>query len=220
MEENKKHSEKQNGNGALRERMPLIVAVALVVLLGGAAAGFAYFGVSSRTVYTDKATIQAPEIPLAPTKSDTLKSVFVTPGDLIAPNTVVAQVGTELIKSQVGGLVISTNNNIGALVAAGTPVVTVIDPSTLRVVGEVDENKGLSRIKVGDPVTFSVDAFPGQQFSAVVDEIAPTSNQSGIVFNISSSRATQQFDVKARFDTSAYPQLKNGMSARMTIYVR
>jgi multidrug efflux pump subunit AcrA (membrane-fusion protein) len=87
-------------------------------------------------------------------------------------------------------------------------------------VGEIDENKGLDLIKVGDPVTFTVDAFGGQKFSAVVDEISPTSNQSGIVFNISNSRETQQFDIKARFDTTTYTQLKNGMSARMWIYLK
>jgi hypothetical protein len=63
-----------------------------------------------------------------------------------------------------------------------------------------------------------VDAFGSQQFSGVIDEVAPTSNASGVVFNISSARETQQFDVKARFDATKYPQLKNGMSARMWVY--
>ncbi len=67
---------------------------------------------------------------------------------------------------------------------------------------------------------FTVDAFGGQTFTGVIDEVAPTSNQSGIVFNISNQRQVQQFDVKARFDTTAYPQLRNGMSARMWIYTK
>src|SRR5262249_54386642 len=97
-------------------------------------------------------------------------------------------------------------------------VVEMIDPSELRVVGKVDENKGLDRIAVGDSVSFTVDAFGGKTYSAVVDEISPTSEQSGIVFNISDKREVKQFDVKARFDTAAYPELRNGMSARMWIY--
>ena len=78
----------------------------------------------------------------------------------------------------------------------------------------------LDRLQVGDPVTFTVDAFGSKQFSAVVDEISPTSQQSQVVFNISDQRAEQQFDVKARFDTTANPELKNGMSARMWIYTQ
>ena len=54
--------------------------------------------------------------------------------------------------------------------------------------------------------------------AGVIDEIAPTANASGIVFNISGQRETQQFDIKARFDATKYPELKNGMSARMWVY--
>ena len=96
----------------------------------------------------------------------------------------------------------------------------MIDPTQLRVVGQVQENEGLSKIQVGDPVTFTVDAFGSQTFSGVVDEVSPTSEESQIVFNISDQREEQNFDVKARFDTTAYPQLKNGMSARMWIYTQ
>jgi hypothetical protein len=73
---------------------------------------------------------------------------------------------------------------------------------------------------VGDPVIFTVDAFGSKQFTGVVDEVSPTSNQSGNVFNISSERETQQFDIKVRYDTTAYPMLRNGMSARMWVYTR
>ena len=131
-----------------------------------------------------------------------------------------ALVGTEVVKSKIAGLIVSTSDTLGAPVAPGTNVVTMIDPSQLRVVGQIDENKGLAQIQVGDPVTFTVDAFGGKTFSAVVDEVAPTANASGIVFNISSQRQTQQFDVKARFDVNAYPLLKNGMSARMNVYTK
>ena len=71
---------------------------------------------------------------------------------------------------------------------------------------------------IGDPVTFTVDAFGGKEYIATVDEMSPTSNQSEVVFNISDTREVKQFDIKARFDVNAYPELKNGMSARMWIY--
>jgi len=144
--------------------------------------------------------------------------VYVQAGDLVAANTPVASVGTQVITSKVAGLVVSVNNVVGAEVGLGANVVTMIDPSALRVVGKVDENKGLALISVGDPVVFTVDAFGGQEFKGIIDEIAPLSNTSDIVFSVSDNRATQSFNVKARFDTSAYPQLKNGMSARMLIY--
>jgi len=201
-----------------KSRVPLMVAAAIVLVIGGGIAAAAYLLVSSQQVYIDKAALNAPSIPLAPSSSDTLKQVFVSPGDTIAPNTVVAQVGTELIKSTVGGLVISTDNDVGALVAAGTPVVTMIDPTQLRVVGQLDENKGLTDVKVGDRATFTVDAYGGKKFEGVVDEVSPTSRTGDIVFSISDKREAQSFDVKVSFDRSAYPDLKNGMSARIWVF--
>jgi len=37
------------------------------------------------------------------------------------------------------------------------------------------------------------------------------------VFSISDKRESREFEVKALFDSQAYPELKNGMSARMWI---
>ena len=196
------------------------IAAFLVVVIGGGIAGVAYYAASAHSISIDQTQISAPIADLSPTTGGVLRSLNVTAGQIVPPNTVVAQVGVELIKSTEGGLVLSTSGGIGDQVPPGQTVVEMIDPSALRVVGQLDENKGLSRVKIGDPVTFTVDAFGGQQFQGVVDEIAPTSNQSGIVFNISDQRQVQQFDIKARFDTSKYPQIKNGMSARMTIYVQ
>ena len=138
----------------------------------------------------------------------------------ILANVPVARVGTELIKSKVAGEVINVENNIGEQINPGQAVVTMIDPTTLRVVGKLDEDKGLSSIQVGDAVTFTVDAFGSKQFSGFVDEISPTSEQSSIVFNISDKREVRQFDIKARFDINQYSTLKNGMSARMWVYTK
>ncbi|HEV3245305.1 MAG TPA: efflux RND transporter periplasmic adaptor subunit [Candidatus Paceibacterota bacterium] len=199
-------------------RRQWIITGIVVFAIIAAAGGFIYWYTTSQSVYIDSASIKAPEIDLSPSQPGTLENVYVNEGDTVPENFTVARVGDQLIQTTVAGIVISVPDTVGAQVSPGQTVVAMIDPTQLRVVGEIDENKGLSLIKVGDPVTFTVDAFGSQQFSGVVDEIAPTSNASGVVFNISDSRQTQQFDVKARFDTTAYPQLKNGMSARMWVY--
>jgi multidrug resistance efflux pump len=191
----------------------------IVVLIAAAALGLIYWQILSKRIYVDAASIQAPEIDLAPSQAGILEDVYVNEGDQVNANQTVARVGDQLIQSKVAGLILAVPDTVGAQVSAGEAVVTMIDPTQLRVVGEVDEDKGLNRIQVGDPVTFTVDAFGGQQFSGVVDEISPTSQQTQVVFNISDQREEKQFDVKARFDTTAYPQLKNGMSARMWMYV-
>lgn len=199
-------------------RLPLMVAAGLVLVVGGAIGGIAYLGVSSQRVYIEKSNVEAPSVPLAPTTSGTLQEVYVSVGDTIPANTVVARVGTELIKSTSAGLVISTDDNIGSLVTAGTPVVTVIDPSQLRVNGQLEEDKGLSKITVGDRATFTVDAFPGKNYQGVVSEVSPTARTGDVVFSVSDKRQTMDFDVKVGYDLSKYPELKNGMSAKIWVY--
>ena len=191
----------------------------LVVI--GVIAGGVYFYVSSKTIYIDQSMISAPLINLSPVNSGVLEQVMINVGDTVAANTPVARVGDEIVKTKTAGQIVSVNTNIGQyvnVVTGGGTVATMVDPTQLRVVGNLDEDKGLSSIQVGDSVTFTVDAFGGKSYKGVVDEISPTSNQSDVVFNISDQRATNQFAVKVRFDLATYPELKNGMSARIWIY--
>ena len=196
--------------------MTALAAVAIIAIAGG----FIFWRLTSGLISIDTASIQAPEITLTASAGGTLENLYVNEGDSVPSDFTLAQVGNQLIQSKVAGIIISVPNSVGAQVAPGAPVIKMIDPSQLRVVGELDENKGLDQVKVGDTVSFTVDAFGSRKFSGIVDEIAPTSNQSAVVFNISDSRQTQQFDIKVRFDTTAYPELKNGMSARMTIHLQ
>src|SRR4051812_10741914 len=190
----------------------------LVFVIVAIAGGIIYWMTTAQSVYIESSSIKAPLINLAPSAPGVLQEVYVHEGDEVPANIPVARVGNELVKSKVAGVIVSVPETIGAQVSPAQAVVTMIDPSQLRVVGEVDENKGLNRIKIGDPVAFTVDAFGSRQFSGVIDEVAPTANSAGIVFNISNSRQTQQFDVKARFNSALYSQLKNGMSARLWVY--
>lgn len=203
---------------SLHKRLITIGGGALLIIAAGAVA--AYFIVANGRVAVDTASVQAPLIGLTSTAPGRLDALYVHAGDFVAANTPVASVGNQIITTKIAGLIVSVNDIVGAQVGAGVTVATMIDPSQLRVVGRLDENKGLSQMRVGDPVAFTVDAFGGRSFTGILDEIAPTSNQSGIVFNISSQRQVQQFDIKARFDTSAYPELLNGMSARMVVYTK
>ncbi len=200
----------------LVRRLTLVGGAAIIILVVAGIAAYLVF--AGRQVYIDTAQISAPLIDLSPTAAGRLDALYVQAGDTLPANAPVARVGTDVIRTKVAGLIVHVDDTLGAQVTPGENVVEMIDPTQLRVVGTIDENKGLAQIKVGDPVRFTVDAFGGKTFDGVVDEIAPTANTAGVVFDISNTRPTQQFDVKARFDVTAYPQLKNGMSARMWVY--
>ena len=188
-----------------------------VIVIGGTA-GVAYWLATMGRVYTDKAVVSAPITNITPTASGILQEVYVNVGDILGPDTVVARVGNELLKTTSQSIVTETNTAIGSTISPSTAVVKVVNPADLRVVAHIDEDKGLSSIQVGDQAVFTLDAFGSKKFQGIVDEISPTARQGDVVFNISDKREVNQFDVKIRFDITKYPQIKNGMSARVWIY--
>jgi len=201
--------------GSARRKTTMFAAVFIIV---GGLAGLAYWNVSSKIVYIDQSVISAPLINLAPQTSGVLRNVFVKEGDEVGANMPVAQVGDEVIKSSVAGEIVSVNNNIGAIVNPGETVVAMINRDDLRVVGHLEENKGLADVSVGNTAKFTVDAFGSKEFYGIVDEVSPTSRSSDVVFDISSQRPTNEFDVKIAFDPQKYPELSNGMSARIWVF--
>jgi multidrug resistance efflux pump len=203
-------------NRLIKDVRVLIVAIIVVAV---ALAGGIYFVINMQNqIKIDDSQIMADSIDLAPTSGGALEAVYVNEGDQIPADTVVARVGNELVKSKIAGTVIMVREDIGKLVSPGETVVSMINPADLRVVGSLEEDKGLQNVSVGQRATFTVDAFGGRVFDGIVDEVSPTSRQSDVVFNISNQREEQEFNVKVRYDVSAYPELKNGMSAKLTIY--
>ncbi|MEI8343782.1 MAG: HlyD family efflux transporter periplasmic adaptor subunit [Candidatus Moraniibacteriota bacterium] len=210
--EEKKHSPEQSKS----TKSAAIVGGSLLVVI--VIIGIFYLFITRNQIYTDKADIEAPLISIAPTQGGTLQKILVASGQQIAANTSVAQVADQILRSDQQALVVEAQSNEGKTVNAGEAVVTVIHPDDLRVVAHIDEDKGLSGIKVGQLVTFTVDTFGSKKYTGIVDEISSTSRQSGVVFNISDQRQVKQFDVKIEFDVKKYSELRNGMSAKVTIF--
>ncbi len=189
-------------------------ALVAVLLIAGI---FFYLKTINRVVIDDS-LISASVVTISPSSSGVLKSVLVSEGQTIRKGQDLAVVGSETLHAYTDGLIIQTDQAIGGTVSPLTPVVQMINLSDMRVDGTIDENKGLDQIRVGQPVAFTVDALPGQTFWGYVDEVSPTAKQTQLSFSISTERPTQQFDVYAHFDAASFPQIKNGMSAKMVIY--
>ena len=193
----------------------LVLALIVFIILIWA---IVYLGNSSTKISIEKSEINAPIIVLSSMNSGVLEKVFVSEGQEIQAGVTVAQVGGVPIRAEVDGLVIFVQNTPGQIVNAQVPIVKMVDPSEFRVIGHIEEDKGLKDIMIGQKVLFTVDAFPGKNYNGVVDSIGPTSAASDLVFSISNQRQEQTFDVKVKYDIGAYPELKNGMSAKMWVY--
>ena len=194
----------------------LIGIIAILLISTGA---LFYKSLSSH-ISIENSVVSAPIISISPETPGVLDEVYVKAGDSVSAGEVLARIGAEVLSAKVSGIIIDVDNTPGQIFGPAQPVIKMIEPSQLRIVGTIKENEGLSDIKVGDPVSFTVDAFSGNSYAGVVDSISPTSKDSGVVFSISDKREVKEFEVKARYDVSANPEFKNGMSAKMKVYIK
>lgn len=201
-------------------RPKVLKALIAVVVFILAVAGYLYFQKTTARIKIDNSLIQAPVISITPQIPESIKKLYVYEGQTVSKGDNLADAGDETIHAPSDGLVIQTNNSIGSLVSSQNPIVQMVNPFDLRVEGAVDENKGLKDLKIGQVVSFTIDAFPKKTYWGYIDEISQTTKQTGISFSISSERPTRQFEVFAKFDTKKYPEIKNGMSAKMSVFTR
>jgi len=197
---------------------PWVQSLTSIIIIIGAVIGILFYKSISSYIYVENSMISAPVISISTETSGILDEVYVKEGDTVIQGEPLARVGAEILKAKTDGIVIYTSNTPGQVFNSSIAIVKMINPKELRVVGSIKENSGLSKIKIGDPVTFSVDAFEGETFTGLVDEISETAKDTSVVFSISDKRENKEFTLKVKYDTSLYSKFKNGMSAKIKIY--
>ena len=85
------------------------------------------------------------------------------------------QVGNTVITAPISGVVSDRPISVGDVVQAGALLFTVVDPSSMRLEGSVPAEQ-LSQVRVGAPVTFTVNGYPGRTFSGKVTRVNPTAD--------------------------------------------
>jgi multidrug resistance efflux pump len=181
---------------------------------------YIFFQKTTGRVFIDHSLIQTPVITISPSLSGKVLEIDVKEGQTVQTGDALAVVGSETLRADTDGLIISASDLTGSTVNQQTQLVQMIRPVNMRVTGTIDENKGLNDIRVGQVVSFTIDALPGNTYWGYIDEISPSAVAPAFSFSTSSERPTQQFTVYAKFDSVSYPAIKNGMSAKMVVYTK
>jgi multidrug resistance efflux pump len=192
------------------------VVCALIVLFGI----FVFYLKTNGRIRIDNSTIEAPVITISPSNSGKVTEIDVKEGQTVQTGDTLAVVGSETLRADMEGLIISASDLTGSTVNPATELIKMIRPVNMRVIGNIDENKGLNNVRVGQVVSFTVDALPGNTYWGYVDEISPSAVAPAFSFSTSSERPTQQFTIYAKFNSTLYPAIKNGMSAKMVVYTK
>ena len=77
-----------------------------------------------------------------------------------------------VIKTPFGGVVSKKYTEVGELLLPGKQIVTIVDPDRIYVLATIDE-VDVGRLRLRQPVTITVDAFPGEKFVGHIRRISP-----------------------------------------------
>jgi membrane fusion protein (multidrug efflux system) len=129
-----------------------------------------------------------------------------------------------VLRAPISGIATQVDNiQLGRFVAAGTPILSVIDDAKPWVDANLKESD-FTYIAVGQPVTIDVDAFPDHVFKGTVGSLSPgTGAQFAILPPQNATgnfvKVVQRVPVRIYLDTSdkMVPKLKAGMSSFTSI---
>lgn len=115
------------------------------------------------------------------------------------------------IYSPINGIVISRDVEVGQTVVSNMNVAnlyTIADLDNMQVIGNVDE-ADIGRVKVGQPVTFSVDAYSDEVFNGTVTQVRlnPTTESNVVTYEVVVNAPNPDH------------KLIPGLTANLTIYV-
>jgi len=201
-------------------KTPWIRSIIYFVVIFGSLGIFLFWQAERGSISIENSYLDAPIVNLTPTSPGTLNALYVKEGDRVQANSQIALVGSQIIYTKEDGIISSAPIVLGSYYSPGQTVVSVVNDGKMRVIGKIEETKGLNSIKVGQHATFTVDTFPDNEYEGIVDEISPVSNNSGILFSISDKRPVNKFNVYITFNVSKYPELKSGMSAKLLVDIR
>jgi multidrug resistance efflux pump len=113
------------------------------------------------------------------------------------------------IRSPVSGVVEAVDLQPGDLVAAGAPVLSIIDTSRLWIRAFIPENR--LGLQIGQKLDVTVDSFPGESFEGTVSFISRQAEFTPSNVQTPEERSKQVFRIKV--DLPANDRLRPGMAA-------
>lgn len=107
------------------------------------------------------------------------------------------------------GFISAQTIEVGAIAAPGLPALTITDIDPLRLIVQVDEID-IRQVREGMTARVSLDALPGVDFPAVLEQIALiSSSDAGIV----------SYDVRVLLEQADDPRVRAGMTAEAAVVV-
>ena len=133
------------------------------------------------------------------------------------------QLSYTIVTAPVDGVVSKKSVDVGDMLSVGQPVMAIASQTDLYIVANLKETQ-ITDVRVGQPVEFKVDAYPGRTFTGKVVSLSaatgatfaliPPDNASG-----NFTKVVQRLPIRTSIDTASDPDhlLKQGLSVEVSI---
>lgn len=133
------------------------------------------------------------------------------------------QLDNVVIKAPVPGTIALKSVEDGEVIAAGQPLFSIANLADIWIESNIEETY-IGKIKVGQPVEFTVDAYPGEKFSGEVIAVGPAAGSQLALLPAENSsgnftKTTQRLPVKIKALPHGELSLKPGMSTIINISI-
>lgn len=207
-------------------RKNIILIITAVIIMLGVAGCFAYYFVSSQYFSTDNAKVSGGIYSVTPPMPGKLVKFTANVGDSVKENEIIGRVeGGTYIKSPVNGEVIRSDVTLNQMVGQNSVVAVIADTSDLYIQANIEETD-VNKIKVGQSVIVTLDAYPGKKFNAHVSEVdnltqtALSGNALSFTTSGTYTKVTQLIPIEIKIDDEV--ELKNiiGTNAFVKIKIK
>ncbi|WP_223278206.1 HlyD family secretion protein [Nostoc sp. 'Peltigera membranacea cyanobiont' 232] len=145
-------------------------------------------------------------------KTDTAVSQHEVRDALATQAQIQANLNYLVIKSPIAGDVITRSIEPGEVVAAGAPLLTLVNQQKLYLRGFVEEGQ-IGQVKLGQRAQVYLDSFPDQPLEATISRIDPKASFTPENTYFKKDRVTQVFGVELTLNNNAQGKAKQGMPA-------
>lgn len=203
----------------------ILLAVAAVIIIG-LSVWYWFYWQSNTYFSTENAKVTAKLYTITPTTSGKLVKLNVKEGGAVRENEVLARVENgPFLKSPVDGQVVKSDVVLNQVVSPSNAVAVIADNANIYVGANIEETD-IAKIKTGQSVTVTLDAYPGRKFKGRVGEIDQVT-QSALSGNMTSfstsgtyTKVTQLIPVRIDLDEDVALEGLIGTNATVKIKVR
>ncbi len=192
----------------MKRKFILTLILSLLTVSGGGI-GYYYWYQNEHYVSTEDAQVSGDIYRVMPRISGKLTELSLMEGDRVLADEIVGyqdtshlpgnQLENATLRAPISGTVIKVNSKVGEVVSPSQAIAMVVDDSKLYLKANIEETD-ISRVKLGQPVSFTVDAFPDQTFKGEISEIGRATNSTfSLLPTVSSgnfTKVTQRLPVK------------------------